>query len=255
MNIVVCIKQFFDTEAKKALNDGKVDKSGVNLIMNPYDEFAVEEALRIKEKNGGEVTVLSLGADTQESLRQALAMGVDKAILVNDPALADGDHYSAAVALGKALDGVQYDLILSGWVAIDDNSAQTPSRLAEVLNLPQINIVTKLEFDGGKAVGYREVEGALEVVETSLPAVISIQKGINEPRYPSLKGIMQAKKKEMKLVSLSDLGLDAASVSAKVKILEYSLPAGRKAGVKLEGEPADTAAKLVKLLREEAKII
>ncbi|NLC77693.1 MAG: electron transfer flavoprotein subunit beta/FixA family protein [Clostridia bacterium] len=255
MNIVVLIKQTFDTEAKIQLTgDGKVSDQGVNLIINPYDEFAVEEAIRIKEAKGGEVTIVSMGGDkAQEAIRQALAMGADKAVLISDPALAEVDHYVAAKVLAKALEGMEYDLILTGWVAIDDQSAQVPGRLAEILGLPQANVVTKLELEDGKAVCHREGDGAVEVLEVPLPAVITAQKGLNEPRYPSLKGIMQAKKKELKKVTLQDLGLSAEE--AKAKIVGYQLPEARQAGKVVEGEPADTVRQLVEFLTKEAKVI
>ncbi|NLL18172.1 MAG: electron transfer flavoprotein subunit beta/FixA family protein [Clostridia bacterium] len=255
MNIVVLIKQTFDTEAKIQLTgDGKVNDQGVNLIMNPYDEFAVEEAIRIKEAKGGEVTIVSLGGDkAQEAVRQALAMGADKAVLVNDPALEGADHYVVAKVLAKVLEGMEYDLILTGWVAIDDQSSQVPGRLAEVLGLPQANVVTKLEVEDGKVVCHREGDGSVEVLEVPLPAVVTAQKGLNEPRYPSLKGIMQAKKKELKKVSLGDLGLPAEE--AKAKVVGYQLPEARQAGKVVEGEPAETVSQLIEFLTKEAKVI
>lgn len=260
MNIVVLLKQTFDTEAKIELTgDGRISSAGVNLIINPYDEYAVEEALRLKEKFGGEVVIISLGgSQAQDAIRQALAMGADRGILVQDPALEGADHAGVAQALAKAVASVPYNLILSGWVAIDDNAAQVPGRLAEILNLPQVNTVVKLEVDGNKATAHREGEGATEIIEVTLPAVITAQKGLNEPRYPSMKGIMQARKKEIKQVTLADLSLTAEAVgaaAAKVKVTSYALPAARKAGRLLEGEPEDQVKELVRLLREEAKAI
>lgn len=255
MNIVVLVKQTFDTEAKIQLTaDGKISDQGVNLIMNPYDEFAVEEAIRIKEAKGGEVTVVSLGGDkAQEALRQALAMGADKAVLISDPALAEADHYVAAQVLAKALEGISYDLILTGWVAIDDQSSQVPARLAEILGLPQATVVTKLEVGDGSIVCHREGDGAVEVLEVPLPAVVAAQKGLNEPRYPSLKGIMQAKKKELKKLSLQDLGISGGD--SKVQVVEYQLPEARQAGKTVEGEPADVVKQLIDFLTNEAKVI
>jgi electron transfer flavoprotein beta subunit len=253
LKIVVCIKQTFDTEAKIVLTANGVNNAGVNLIMNPNDEYAVEEALKLKEKFGGEVTIVSLGGgQVQDTIRQALAMGADKAVLLSDAAFDGGDESVTVAALAKVISGLEYDLVLSGWVAIDDGSAQVPGRLAEALGLPQVNNVTKMETDGSKVTVNREVEGATEVIEVALPALITAQKGLNEPRYPSLKGIMQAKKKEVKKLSAADVGGAAA---AKVKIVEYSLPEQRKAGKKLEGEPPETASQLVSLLRVEAKVI
>jgi electron transfer flavoprotein beta subunit len=257
MNIVVLLKQTFDTEAKIALDaGGQINRQGVSLIINPYDEFAVEEALRLKEKNGGEVTVVSAGPpEAQDALRQALAMGADKAVHITDPALDGADEYTAAAVLAKALEGLQCDLVLAGWRAVDDGSAQVAVRVAEILGLPQVNVVTRLEVADGKAVATRDIEGGSEVVEVPLPAVITAQKGLNEPRYPSMKGIMQAKKKPMQKLSLGDLGLDAGQAAPKVKALSYSLPSARSAGKIVPGEVAEAACELARLLREEAKII
>lgn len=253
MNIVVCLKQTFDTEAKISLGaDGKIERKGVSMIMNPYDEFAVEEGLKLKESAGGEVTVISVGGSTaQDALRQALAMGADKAVLV-DAGDAELDEYATATILAKAISGLECDIILGGFRAIDDGSAQVAGRVAEILNVPVVNVVTKLEVADGKATATREIEGGSEVVEVSLPAVVTAQKGLNEPRYPSMKGIMKAKKKPMDKKNLADLGVE---VNAKVKALSYSLPEPRKAGKVIPGEAAEAAAELAKLLREEAKVI
>lgn len=255
MKILVCVKQTFDTEAKISLTDkGTINSQGVSTIINPYDEFAVEEALRIKEKQGGEVTVISVGGDAQGVLRHALAMGADKAVLI-DPEVEEIDEYTTATILAKAISGMEYDLILGGFRAVDDGSAQVAGRVAEALGIPVVKVVTQVEIEGGKATATCEIEGGSEVIEVSLPAVLTAQKGLNEPRYPSMKGIMQAKKKPLEKKGLADLGLDAAKVNAKVKILSVFLPVARAAGKIFEGEPADTAAAVVKALREEAKVI
>ncbi|KJR96068.1 MAG: electron transfer flavoprotein subunit beta [Peptococcaceae bacterium BRH_c4a] len=256
MKIVVCMKQTFDTEAKIAIDaNGNINKSGVSLIMNPYDEFAVEEALRIKEKSGGDVTVVSVGGpEVQDALRQALAMGADKAVMV-DPGMEEVDEFTTASILAKAISGMEYDIILGGMRAIDDGSAQVAGRVAEILGVPVVNMVVKLEIADGKAVATNEIEGGSQTVEVALPAVFTAQKGLNEPRYPSMKGIMQAKKKPMEKKVLGDLGLDAGQVAAKVKAVSYFLPSARAAGKIVPGEPADAARDLVKALREEAKII
>jgi electron transfer flavoprotein beta subunit len=256
MKIVVCMKQTFDTEAKIAIDaNGKINKSGVSLIMNPYDEFAVEEALRIKEKSGGDVTVVSVGGpEVQDALRQALAMGADKAVMV-DPGMEEVDEFTTASVLAKAISGMEYDIILGGMRAIDDGSTQVSGRIAEILGVPVVNAVVKLEIADGKAVATNEIEGGSQIVEVALPAVFTAQKGLNEPRYPSMKGIMQAKKKPMEKKVLGDLGLDAGQVAAKVKAISYFLPSARSAGKIVPGEPADAARDLVKALREEAKVI
>lgn len=256
MKILVCLKQTFDTEAKITLdNNDKIERKGVSLIMNPYDEFAVEEALRLKEKGEGEVTVISVGGQqTQDALRQALAMGADKAVLV-DPGDVELDEYSTATILAKVISGMEYDIILGGFRAIDDGSAQVAGRVAEILNIPVVNVVTKLEVEDGKALATREIEGGSEVIEVSIPAVITAQKGLNEPRYPSMKGIMKAKKKPMEKKTLADVGLDENQIAAKVKAISFSLPEARKAGKIIPGEAPEAAAELAKLLREEAKVI
>ncbi|MEW5952768.1 MAG: electron transfer flavoprotein subunit beta/FixA family protein [Bacillota bacterium] len=255
MKIVVCLKQTFDTEAKIVINaDGQIERKGVSLIMNPYDEFAVEEGLKLKGKDGEVTVVTATGPEGQDALRQALAMGADKAILV-DPGRADIDEFTTATILAKAIAGLEYDLIIGGFRAIDDGSAQVAGRVAEILGLPVVNVVTKLEVADGKAVATREIEGGSEVIEVPLPAVITAQKGLNEPRYPSMKGIMQAKKKPMQKTTAAELGLDEAALAPKVKALSFTLPSARAAGRLVPGEAPEAARELARLLREEAKII
>ncbi len=266
VNIIVCMKQVPDTEAKikpTPEGDGIVEE-GIKWVMNPYDEYAVEEALRLKEKFKGEstVTIVSIGPKRAlEAIRTALAMGADKSIHIDDPALTGSDSYNTAKVLAAALKDIPYDIILFGKQAVDDDCAQVPQGLAEFLDIPQAMVVEKLEVadDGKKATAYRRIEGgAKEVLEISLPAIIAAEKGLNEPRYASLPGIMKAKSKEVKNLDLAALGLSAGEVGAegaKVKILKYSLPPEKQPGKKIEGEPEETAKELVKLLREEAKIV
>lgn len=257
MRIVVLMKQTFDTAAIISLDaSGQIERQGVNLIINPYDEFAIEEALRLKEKHGGEVTVISAGApETHDALLQALAMGADKAVLVTDDALAGSDEYGAALVLSKVLGSLEFDLLLAGWRSVDDGSAQVAVRLAERLGLPQVNVVTKLAIEGEKAVATRDIEGGSEVVEVPLPALITAQKGLNEPRYPTMRGIMQAKKKPFQKLSLAELGLDAAQLAPQVKAISYFLPTPRAACKLVPGEAREAARELCRLLRETAKII
>lgn len=252
MNIAVLLKQTFDTEAKIEIEGGAISKKGVGMIVNPYDEYAVEEALQLKEKNGGEVVIVSVGADSPDAMRQALAMGADKGISVEDPALDGGDEYTTAMVIAKALGTIQYDLILAGW---REGSAQVAVRVAEEVGVPHVNVVTKLDIADGKATATRDIEGGNEIVEVPVPAVITTQKGLNEPRYPSMKGIMQAKKKPIQKLSLGDLGLSADQVAAKVKVESYFLPSAKAAGKIVAGEAPQAGAELVRLLREEAKII
>jgi electron transfer flavoprotein beta subunit len=224
------------------------------LVINPYDEFAIEEALKLKEKFGGEVTVVSVGGDkTDTSIRTALAMGCDKAVRINDPALADADEWAVAEALAKAVSALPYDIILSGRIAVDDGSSQVAVRTADALGIPSVSSILKLDIDGDKATVTREIDGGTEVIEVTLPVVLTAQKGLNEPRLPSMKGIMGAKKKEIAVKSLADIGAEA--LSAKMRAPKYSLPSPRKGGKVIPGEAADAAKELARLLREEAKVI
>ena len=257
MNIVVYLKQTFDTEAKIVLNgSGKIDSTGVNLVINPYDEYAIEEALKLKEKFGGEVTLVSVGNErVQEALRTALAMGCDQAILVNDPELDNPDEWVKAEVLAKVVSTIPYDIILGGRIAVDDGSSQVAVRLADALNIPSVTSIIKLEVEENKATVTREIDGGTEIVEISLPAVLTAQKGLNIPRYPSMMGIMKAKKKELKVMTLADIGISTAELPGKMNTLKYSLPSPRKGGIKISGEAADAARELARILREEAKVI
>ncbi len=264
MNIIVCMKQVPDTEAQirvKPDGSGIVD-GDIKFVMNPYDEYGVEEALLLKEKFGGTVTIVCLGPERAvEAIRTGLAMGADKAVHLDDPAFEGGDAFSTAKALAAAIKGMECDLIFCGKQAIDDDLAQVGSALAEMLGIPQVVVVTKVEVseDTKKANVNRQIIGGEEIIEVPLPAVLTAQKGLNEPRYASLPGIMKAKKKEVKSVKVADLGLDSSAVGAagaKTKIIKMYSPPQREAGKIIEGETAEeTAPKLAKLLREEAKAI
>ncbi len=264
MNIIVCMKQVPDTEAQirvKPDGSGIVD-GDIKFVMNPYDEYGVEEALLLKEKFGGTVTIVCLGPERAvEAIRTGLAMGVDKAVHLDDPAFEGGDAFSTAKALAAAIKSMEYDLIFCGKQAIDDDLAQVGSALAEMLGIPQVVVVMKVEVseDTKKAKVNRQIIGGEEIIEVPLPAVLTAQKGLNEPRYASLPGIMKAKKKEVKSVKVADLGLDSSAVGAagaKTKIIKMYSPPQREAGNIIEGDTAEEKApKLAKLLREEAKAI
>ena len=263
MNIAVCVKQTPDTEAKIEIQ-GKtsLNESGFKFIISPYCEFAVEEALLQKEKHGGETTVVSVGQEkVLEAIRTALAMGIDKAVHLNDGVYDGGDNYSTAVALAGALKKVDADLILGGKQAIDDDSAQTMTLVAEMMDIPHVNIVAgdlSIDPDAKKGTAKRRIEGGDELVEFSLPVIITCEKGLNEPRYASLPGIMKAKKKAVDNWNPGDLGVgndDVGASGAKVKHLRYEPLPERAAGKILEGEPAEVAKELARLLREEAKVI
>ena len=264
MNIIVCLKQVPDTETQiKVGSDGKsIVTDDIKWVMNPYDEHGVEEALRIKEKFGGEVTVVGLGPKrVTESIRTALAMGADKGVLISDEALEGSDSLAVAKALAAAIKELDYDLIFSGQRGVDDDMGVVGANIAELLDMPQLSVIDKVEVaEDGKSVKVnRPIEGSTLVIESPLPALITTQKGLNEPRYASLPGIMKAKKKPFDEKTLSDLGLDAAEFgegARKVKILEIKPPPAREAGKIVEGEtPQEKAAGLAKLLHDEAKVI
>jgi len=262
MNILVFVKQVPDTETRIQLKDGVVDTASVKWVANPYDEFAIEEALRIKERLGqGKVTVVSLGPDrVKEAIKYALSLGADEGVHVQGAAVALADPLAVATVLAAAARKIGFDLILTGKQGVDHDWSQSGIILAEILDLPHVSVVVNLEVDPASTKGKarREVEGGAEVVEFSLPAVLTAQKGLNEPRYASLKGIMAVKKKVIPEWTLSDLGVDPASVSestASIRFVEFSLPPPRQAGRILEGEPQDTARELVRILHKEAKVL
>ena len=264
MNIIVCIKQVPDTETQiKIAPDSKgIVSNDIKWVMNPYDEYGVEEALRLKEKFGGEVTVVSMGPKrVTETVRTALAMGVDKGVMINDPAAEGCDSFATAKALAAAIKELDYDLIFAGQRAIDDDAGIVGAAVADILDIPQISLGVKVDVaeDGKSVTVNRPVEGQVLVIESSLPALITAQKGLNEPRYASLPGIMKAKKKPLAEKTLADLGLDASEFSEagrKVKIIAMTPPPKREAGKIIEGEtPEEKAAELARMLREEAKVI
>jgi electron transfer flavoprotein beta subunit len=257
VNIVVCVKHVPDTEVPIRIRaDGRgIEESGLNFVLNFYDEHGVEEALRIKERLGGTVTLVTAGpARAVEALRTGLAMGADAAIHIQDPALASLDHIGTARVLAATIKSVPCDLVLCGKLSTDDNAAIVGPALAEFLGLPQATAVTKLDLGDGKATAHREVEGAVEVLEVTLPAVITVERGINEARYPSLPGIMRAKRTPVTVRTLADLGIGTPP-AAHVELLGLTPPPRRQAGRRLEGEPAAVVHDLVRALREEAKVL
>jgi electron transfer flavoprotein beta subunit len=259
MKILVAVKQVPDTatQVKIGSDPRQIDTAGITWIVSPYDEFAIEEALRVKEKRGqGEVVAVSLGPDrAKEALRSALAMGCDRAIHVNDPALAVADTLTTARALAAVVKQEAPQLVLCGRQAIDDDMGAVGAQLAEVLGWPCASWIMEeaVDADGKKIRVGRQVEGGLEVFDIPLPAVLSAQKGLNEPRYPTLKGIMGAKKKEIKDVKASDLGLGSVTSELTVTALEALPP--RPPGRVIQGEVKDAVKELVRALREDAKAI
>ncbi len=262
MNIFVCVKQVPDTETKiTPTGDGSfIETSSIKWIMNPYDEFAVEQALLIKADNAeSTVTVVRVGStqDT-EALRTAMAMGADEAFLVETTE--NLDSYMTAKALKGAIEksGKTPDLILSGKQAIDSDALQVPQILAQMLDLPSVSVVVGFEKDGDKITLKREVEGgALEVYEVTGPTVVACNKGLNTPRYASLPGIMKAKKKPLTTLSLSDVGVSDGD--RKLKFSNFQLPPEKPPGKKFdamdEAAAAGVVSEVVGLLRTEAKVI
>ncbi|OIP66788.1 MAG: electron transfer flavoprotein subunit beta [Nitrospirae bacterium CG08_land_8_20_14_0_20_52_24] len=263
MKIIVCVKQVPDTAARiRIASSGReIDTADLTYVVNPYDEYAVEEALRIKEKAGGEVIVISMGPDrAAEAVRTALAMGADRGIHLKDVAFEGSDPYTTAKLLAKVISGMEYDLILCGKQAVDDDASFVGPALAEFLGIPQATVITKLDLseDRKSITVEREVEGGKEALELPLPALVTAQKGLNEPRYASLPGIMKAKKKEIKVMDAASAGISPDEVGekgAKQKLLSLSLPAERKGGKVIPGEPKDAVKELVRLLKEEAKAL
>ena len=257
VNIYVLLKRTFDTEEKITLSNGKINEDGAEFIINPYDEYAVEEAIQVRDAQGGEVTVISVGTEEAEKqLRTALAMGADKAVLINiEDDIENGDQFTTAKIIGEYLKDKNADLIIAGNVAIDGGSGQVGPRVAEILGIPYITTITKLDIENGNVSVIRDVEGDSETIEASLPLLVTAQQGLNEPRYPSLPGIMKAKKKPLEELELDDLDLEEDDVEAKTKTIEIYLPAKKEAGKVLDGEISAQVTELVQLLRSEAKVI
>jgi electron transfer flavoprotein beta subunit len=257
MNIYVLLKRTFDTEEKISINNGRIEDDGAEFIINPYDEYAVEEAINLRDEHGGEVTVVTIGEEESEKqLRTALAMGADKAVLINtEDDLEDGDQFTTVKILEAYFEDKDVDIILAGNVAIDEASGQVGPRLAERMNIPYVTTITDIKVDGDTAHIERDVEGDVEKVDSSLPLLVTCQQGLNEPRYPSLPGIMKAKKKPLEELEIDDLDLDEDDVEAKTKTIEIFLPPEKEAGKVLEGEIDDQVKELVSLLKDEAKVL
>ncbi len=255
MKIAVCVKQVIDTEAEKRLDPAswRVDRS-VPSILNPYDEYAVEEALRIKEAHGGEVVAVCMGpAKAEDALRKALAMGADSAVLVSDAALAGSDAQATAYALAEALKTFEWDLVVFGVRSTDGETGCVPAAVAERLGAPLLSSLSKVEVDGSNLSVHRETEQGYVAYGCPTPAVLSVIKGINEPRYPSMKGIMGAKKKTVDVKDGAALGLDASQLGlegSKTRVLSGRSPEPRKAGVQIEDDGSG-AQKIADFLASE----
>jgi electron transfer flavoprotein beta subunit len=249
VNSIVCVKRVPDTEARIRIagDEKSIDTAGVKFVMNPYDEFAVEAGLKHRESAGsGEVTVISVGqADSAETLRTALAMGADKAVLLTTAERLEG--LAVARAIASEVKGREYDILLFGMKAIDDDLQAVGAMVAELLEIPSATVVTEFSIEGDKVIAHREIEGGTEIVELSRPCAITITKGAYEPRYASLKGIMAAKKKP-----LEEKAADTGSTGTSVEKLSY--PAERQAG-RIVGEGPDAVPELLRLLRQEARVM
>jgi len=263
MNMVVCIKQVPDTAAQVRVKpDGSgIVTEGLNWVLNPYDEYAVEEALRIKERLGeGKVTVITVGPDqTSAALRSCVAMGADEAVQIWDAGLERADTSVTARLLATGLKRLEWDLVLCGKVAVDDNASSVGPAVAELLGAPHVSAIVSLAVDKGAQTirAERETEDGAEVVECRLPAVVTAEKGLNEPRYASLPNIMKAKRKEITKWTLNDLGLQAddPSLQPRTQVLQTLPPPERPAGRVVQGELGDLVEAITGFLRDEAKAI
>lgn len=258
MEILVLLKQVPATESMiEVADDGvSIKTDGLKYVINPYDELAVEEALKIREAQGGTVTILSVGpAKAAEAVRTGLAMGADKGVLI-DPGELQYDGLAVAKMLAAAIKEMPYDLIVAGHRAVDGDNFQVGPAVAELLGIANISMAIKADIGDGNITCTCTVEGGTKAVTAALPALISTQRGLNEPRYASLPGIMKAKKKPLETKSLADLGLDAADLSAKAVVKALKKPPERQAGKMIEGESVqDKVTALVKALHEEVKVI
>jgi electron transfer flavoprotein beta subunit len=249
MNIVVCVKQVPDTAVERTLTpEGTLDRASLDGLINELDEYAIEEGLKLAEANGGEVTILSMGPQkASESIRKALSMGADKAVHVLDDGLAGSDALATSAALAAALTQVGFDLVILGSESTDARTGVLPAMLAERLGVPQLTLASKVDIDGSSVTVRRVTDDGYAVVQASLPAVVSVVEKINEPRYPTFKGIMAAKKKPVQTLTLADLSVDASAVglaNAATWVNDFAARPPRQAGqiVKDEGDGGTKAA-------------
>ncbi|MBW2282536.1 MAG: electron transfer flavoprotein subunit beta/FixA family protein [Deltaproteobacteria bacterium] len=252
MKILVCLKQVPHKDARLEASGGWIDEGGIKFEINQYDTYALEEALRIKDAGEAEVVVATIGPDrTSQALRTALGMGADRAIQIWDDSLSGADSLTIAKLLAAAAKDESFDLVLMGLMSDDANNSLTGPMLAELLGLPHTTGAMKIELSDGKAQVERELEGgSLQVVDLPLPCLITVQTGLNEVRYASLKGIMQAKKKPLDKKGISDLGLDAAAVASKVTVDKLYVPTKGEGAEILEGSAGEVAQQLVGKIKE-----
>ena len=254
MNIYVLLKTTFHTEEKIVIENGQIKDNEAEFIINPYDEYAVEEAILQRDAHGGKVVVVSVGnEDSEKQLRTALAMGADEAVLIEDEDVEDGDASTTARILVEYLKDKEPSLILAGNMAIDGGSGQVGPLVAELLGIHAVTTITKIDIEDNQATIMRDVEGNNEIVEVPLPVLVTCQQGLNEPRYPSLPGIMKAKKKSLETLDLDDLDLDDLEGLTDKK--EIFLPKAKTSGVILEGEISQQVQELIQILRTKVKVI
>jgi electron transfer flavoprotein beta subunit len=259
LNFIVCISQVPDTESRiKIAADGRsIDEAGVKFIVSPYDEFALEEAIRLKEAKGGDVTVICYGPDrAAQALRECLARGATKAMHIKGDT-AGVDSYGVALVLAAAIRKSEADLLFFGKQGVGTDNSLVPVMVAEMLDLPHVNVVTSLEVGDGTLKAHREIEGAEMVIEAPIPAVITTQKGLNEPRYASLKGIMAAKKIAIDTTTPGELGVDEGELKDKrVRWTRLELPPQKAAGRKVDGaDPAAAAQEILRYIKDEVKAL
>jgi electron transfer flavoprotein beta subunit len=254
MNIVVCVKQVPDTASERTLRpDGTLDRQAVDGLINELDEYGIEEGLRIAEAHGGEVTILTMGPEkASESIRKALSMGADKAVHLVDDALVGSDALATSYALSQVLKQIGFDLVICGSESTDARTGVLPAMLAERLGVPQLTLAGKVDIEGTGITIRRVSDEGYEVVTASLPAVVSVMEKINEPRYPSFKGIMAAKKKPVQTLSLADAGIDPAEVglgNSATQVADFAARPPRAAGVVVKDE-GDGGARVAAFLAE-----
>lgn len=259
MNLVVCAKQVPDTTAKKELVDGfRLKREGVETVINPFDEYAIEEAIRQRDAHGGDVVIVMMGPPSAEdTMRKGLAMGADRGVLISDPDLVGSDVWVTARALGATLGQMSFDVVLCGQESADARTGLLPGSLAEVLGLPLLTFAQKLEIEDGTVRIQRQAPGGYQVVEAPVPALVGVVKAINEPRYPSLKGIMASKRKEITRKSMQDLGLDqdqAGFAGARTEVVAAT-PRPEKAQGQVIKEPPEVAARLIADFLQERKVV
>jgi len=254
MNVLVCVKQIPDPNVPGKLDPQtkRMVREGVDAVLDPGDEHAVEAGLQLVEKDGGEATIISMGPPrAMDAIRRALAMGAHRGILITDPGLENSDALSTARAIAAAIEDQSYELIICGTESTDGSSGAVPAQLAELLGLPLLSFAKKLEVSNGKAQIDRQTDDGYDVVEAALPAVVTVTGGINEARYPALRGIMQAKNKEIKQLGLKDLGLDGKAGRAALteEVIEIKAAEARKAGEIVE-DKGDGAKRVADYLVE-----